>query len=131
VLARTYIQSPDRYTTFYRQLSASLEQGGVEIVSSPGDATAVVKVENDQTGQKVLTVSGRNVPAEYDVYYTVTYSVWASGKPLLESRTLSVRQDYTYDETRVLGKNREQEIIRETIVQDLVRQVNQELSRLN
>ena len=76
VLAQTYIQTQDRYSEFYRQLRATLQQGGVELVSSPADATAVIKVEADETGQKVLTVSGRNVPTEYDVYYTIGYSVW-------------------------------------------------------
>ena len=130
VLANTYINAEDRYTVFYRDFSATLEQGGIQLVTSPKDATAVVRIERDQTGQKVLTVSGRNVPAEYDVYYTISYSVWVDGMAVLPSRTLSVSQDYTYDETSLLGKNREQEAIRKVIVKDLIRQVSQELSRL-
>ena len=131
VLANTYINAEDRYTVFYREFSAALEQGGIQLVTSPSDATAVVRIERDQTGQKVLTVSGRNVPAEYDVYYTIGYSVWVDGTAVLPSRTLSVSQDYTYDATSLLGKNREQEAIRKVIVKDLIRQVSQELSRLD
>jgi outer membrane lipopolysaccharide assembly protein LptE/RlpB len=44
---------------------------------------------------------------------------------------LSSSQDYTYDETLVLGKAREENELREAISKDLVRQVNQEFSRLH
>lgn len=131
VFAKTYIDAQDHYTNFYRDFSASLEQEGVVLVSSPFDATAVVRIEKDVSGQRVLTVSGRNIPTEYDVYYSISYSVWADGKELLSSRTLSSSQDYTYDETRVLGKAREAKELREAISKDLVRQVNQEFSRLH
>ncbi len=131
LLARTHISASDEYTLFYRELTVALEQGGVALVPSRTDATAELRIEKDLTGQKVLTVSGRNVPEEYDVFYTISYSVWADGEPVLASRTLSVSQDYTYDETRLLGKRREEVFIREAIVKDLVRLVSQELSRLN
>jgi outer membrane lipopolysaccharide assembly protein LptE/RlpB len=131
VMARTYIEAPDRYSIFFRQLSAALERGGVQLVTSPVDATAIIRIEKDVTGQQVLTISARNVPTEYDVYYSISYSVWAEGETLQPSRTLSFSQDYTYDETLVLGKAREEREIREAVARELVRQVNQELTRLS
>jgi LPS-assembly lipoprotein len=131
VLARTYIEAPDRYSVFYREFRAQLERNGVQVVSSPGAASAVIRIEKDRTGQQVLTISARNVPTEYDVYYSISYSVWADGKPLQESRTLSFSQDYTYDETLVLGKAREEQQIREAVARELVRRVDQELTRLS
>jgi LPS-assembly lipoprotein len=130
VLARAYIEAPDRYSVFYRQFVAELERGGIQLVSSPIDATAIIKIEKDVTGQQVLTISARNVPTEYDVYYSVSYSVWTEGEAIIPSRTKSFSQDYTYDETRVLGKAREEREIREAVAGELVRQINQELARL-
>ncbi|MEC9375686.1 MAG: LPS assembly lipoprotein LptE [Pseudomonadota bacterium] len=130
LLGRTYIEAPDRYSVFYRQLYSKLERGGIIIVSSPIDSTAVIRIEKDITGQQVLTISSRNVPTEYDVYYSVTYSVLVDGKVILPSRTLSFSQDYAYDETRILGKAREEMRIRESVAAELVRLINQELSRL-
>jgi LPS-assembly lipoprotein len=129
-MATTYIETQDRYTIFYRELSASLRIGGVELVDSSVDASAIIRIESDQSGQRVLTVSGRNVPTEYDVYYRVQYSVWMDGQETLPSHSISQNRDYTYDETLVLGKNREEQGIREAIAKDLVRRVSQELSRL-
>ena len=50
VFAKTYIDAQDRYTNFYRDFSASLEQEGIVLVSSPFDATAVVRIEKDVSG---------------------------------------------------------------------------------
>jgi len=129
-LATTHIQTDDRYTEFYRGLRESLQQGGVEVVDSVVAASAVIRIEDDRSGQTVLTVSGRNIPTEYDVYYSVRYSVQVDGVEVLPARTLVKRQDYTYDSTKVLGKQREEQMLREAIARELVRQVSQQLSRL-
>jgi LPS-assembly lipoprotein len=129
-LATTYIDTADRYTVFYRELLAELRRGGVEIVDSPVDASSVVRLERDNTGQRVLTVSGRNVPTEFNVYYDLVYSVWTNGEEVLPAQTLSVNQSYTYDETTVLGKNREEQEIRNSLAMNLVRQVARQLSLL-
>jgi LPS-assembly lipoprotein len=129
-MAQTYISAQDQYSPFYRDLRVALQQGGVNLVGSPLDADAVIRIERDYSGKKVLTVSTDNRPTEYDVFYTISYSVWMKGQEVLPSRTLTLTQDYTYDETLVLGKNREEEIFLKAISSDLVRQVSQELSRL-
>ena len=129
-LATTYIDTPDRYSVFYRELRAELEQGGVQIVDSPVHSNAIIRVEQDSSGQSVLTVSGRNVPTEYDVFYTVRYSVWINSEEALPTQFLSLNQSYTYDTTTVLGKNRERDAIHDSLAENLVRQVAKQLSLL-
>jgi LPS-assembly lipoprotein len=129
-MANTFIDAKDTYTPFYRDLSIALEQGGVNLKKSPLDAEAVVRIERDETGQRVLTVSSRNVPEEYDVYYRISYSVFLDGKQVVSSRSLTREEDYTFDSTEKLGKDREAEEFRAAISKDLVRQVTYELSQL-
>jgi len=122
-MSRTYIATDDHYSLFYRTFQTQLENAGAEIVDSPGDATAEFVILSDDTGQRVLSVSARNVPTEFEVYYTVYYTVRGGEKTLLEPQLQTLTRDYTYDETRVLGKAREEELLREAIVDDLVRLV--------
>lgn len=129
-MTTTYIDTEDRYTIFYRELTSMLRSGGVELVDSAVDASAIIRIEQDKSGQDVLTVSTRNVPTEYNVYYIVRYSVWMNGREVLPQHSVSLSQDYTTDSTLTLGKNRERDAIHEAIAGDLVRQVSQELSRL-
>jgi outer membrane lipopolysaccharide assembly protein LptE/RlpB len=48
----------------------------------------------------------------------------------LEPQTLTGTRDYTYDATLVLGKAREEELLRDAIVNDLVRIVLKQISTL-
>ncbi len=129
-MQRTWIDTDDRYTLFYRQLLRELEAAGVDVVDNPADATAVFSILSDETDQRVLSVSARNVPREYEVYYTVYYGVEAGGDTLLAPQLQTVTRDYTWDETQVLGKAREEELLRESIARDLVRTVLIQLSSL-
>ena len=127
-MSHTYIETVDRHSLFYRRLRDHLRAAGVELVESPVAATATFAIVADDTGQRVLSVSARNVPTEFEVYYTVAYSVSAGTNTLLDSRTQTLTRDYTWDETLVLGKEKEEELLREAIVDDLVRVVLIQLS---
>ena len=129
-MARTYIDTDDRYSLFYRKLTHRLEQAGVAVVDSPQDATAELVIHSDDTGRRVLSVSARNVPTEYEVYYTVFYSLVAGDSVLMPPQVKTLTRDYTYDQRRVLGKEREEELLREAIAEDLVRVVLLQLSSL-
>ena len=129
-MERTYIAAADERSLFYRELRAALEASGVELVDSASDATATMNISIDETDQRVLSVSARNVPTEYEVYYTIEYGLYGGDKNLLEVQMLTLTRDYTYDSTLVLGKAREEELLREAIVDDLVRVVLKQISTL-
>ena len=93
----------------------------MKLVDSPADATAIFTIKTDITSQRVLAVSARNVPREYEVYYTITYSLTSGEQTLIDSRTQTQVQGYTWDETKVLGKSLEEQVLRNAIVDDLVR----------
>lgn len=127
-MATTYIEATDRYTPFYRKIRAALRNGGVQVTSNPSQAGAVLRILEDDTGQRVLSVSARNTPLEYDVYYVVRYSLEIAGKEALPAQQLVLTRDYTYDETLVLGKDTESEVIRQALADDLVGVVTRRLS---
>lgn len=127
-MERTYIETGDRHSQFYRELRAGLRSAGVVLADSAASATAIFLISYDETGRRVLSVSARNVPTEYEVYYSIEYSLEAGPKNLLERQTLTLTRDYTYDSTLVLGKAREEELLRDAIVADLVRIVLKQIS---
>lgn len=127
-MARTYIETSDRHSLFYRRLRDSFRAAGVELTESAVNATATFSIVSDDTGQRVLSVSARNVPTEYEVYYTVVYGLQTERKRLLPVRSQTLTRDYTWDETLVLGKEKEEQLLREAIVDDLVRVVLIQLS---
>ena len=129
-MAQTYIETNDRYSLFYRELRSSLRRSGVEIVDAPAAATATFTIYSDSTGQRVLSVSARNVPREFEVFYSVYYDVVTSDKVLLAAREQILTRDYIWDETLVLGKEKEEQLLREAVVDDLIRVILIQLSLL-
>ena len=129
-MERTYIAAADRHSLFYRELRVALDTAGVNVVDDSANATATLTISRDVTDQRVLSVSARNVPTEFEVFYTIAYSLDSGRDNLLATQTLTVTRDYTYDSTRVLGKAREQELLREALVDDLVRIVLKQISAI-
>ena len=129
-MARTYISVDDQNSQFYRALREQLQAAGVDVVDSVAASTATLSITFDETDQRVLSVSARNVPTEYEVYYTIQYGIDDGVRNLLEPQTLTVTRDYTYDSRLVLGKAREEELLRKAIVEDLVRIVLKQIATL-
>lgn len=130
VMNVTYVDAKDVRSDFMRGLTSALEAGGATLVATREGATAVLKVERDQTGQRVLSVSARNTPTEYEIYYTVTYSVRSAEAELLASRTLTLTRDYSFNDEALLAKQHEEEYLREALARDLVAQVMRSLASL-
>ena len=129
-MQRTYISTPDEFSQFYRELRRNLIAAGVELTDSAEDATATLTILYDFTDQRVLSVSARNVPTEFEVFYTVQYTITSGEKSLLGLQELTLTRDYTYDSTLVLGKAKEEQLMRDAIVGDLVRIIMEQISTI-
>jgi LPS-assembly lipoprotein len=129
-MSHTYIESTDKHSLFYRKLRVSFKNSGIDLVESALEASAVFSIISDVTGQRVLSVSARNVPREFEVFYTVMYGLKTEKESLLDPRSQTLTRDYTWDETQVLGKEKEEQLMREAIVDDLVRTILIQLSAL-
>lgn len=129
-MAVTYVDTDDRYTDFNRALHESLRVSGARLANRPEDATAIVRIIKDESGQRVLSVSARNTPEEYEVFYAVEYSVTNGQAELIAPQIIELTRDYSYDETAVLAKQREQAILRKALARDLAGLVVRRLASL-
>jgi LPS-assembly lipoprotein len=129
-MGKTYVTSPRAHSDFLQTLTNTLRQRGAEVLQAPEDSAAVLDIVADDTGQRVLSVSARNIPREYEVYYTVTFSLKLSGENVIDHETLVVTRSYTFDETEVLAKAAEEEILRRALAEDLARRVVQRIVSL-
>ena len=127
-MAVIHIAAKDRYSPFYRDLVSELRRSDVSLTDDPAQARTIVKVLTDDTGRRLLAVSGRNVPVEYEVYYRVRFAVDVDGIEVVPLEQLSLSRSFAYDETQVLGKDREEESIRRAIARDLVGLVTRRLT---
>jgi LPS-assembly lipoprotein len=130
VMAVTYLDTQDRYSALTQALRDHLLASGARLVDDPAAATARLRVLRDESGQRVLSISARNTPQEYEVYYVVEYAVTAGGSELLPVQRLELTRDYTYDEAAVLAKQREQAQLRQALARDIAAQIVRRVASL-
>jgi LPS-assembly lipoprotein len=128
--AYTYIETRDEQTDFAQDLRKALIASGSQVIRTQGSSGVTIKVHEDELTERILSVSARNIPTEYELTYRVEYSVTADGKPLIEREEISATRDISFDEAQLLAKEREQEILRAALARDLVALVMRRLAAL-
>jgi LPS-assembly lipoprotein len=130
VLANAQLIGEDLQTDFAQGLRRALLTSGGKLTERSEEATGVVRIHRDEVTRKVLSVSALNTPREFEVTYTVEFSVDGAGVLLLPIQKVSVTRDYSFDETKLLAKENEEDVIRQGMAQDLVAIVMRRLSSI-
>jgi LPS-assembly lipoprotein len=120
VLARPYVLLKDPYTDFSREFEHQLKSSGAALQVLRANATATIDVTKDLVVQRTLSVSALNIPTEYELTYTVTFSVEGTDKELLAPQTISLSKDYSFEENVLLAKEHEADVLRQQMARDLV-----------
>ena len=128
---RPYIEAPDQQSDFVQSLRREMVISGAHPVDSPEQATAVVHILYAEPVRRVLSVSAQNRPTEYQVTYTVRFSVTAGGRELLAPQQVSSMRSYSFDESLQLAKQHEEAILQQAMGQDLADIVMRRLSRIS
>lgn len=114
-----YIQTDDAYSDFYRELRARLLASGARVAADAAEAKAIVRIKEDRAGQRIASVSARNTPEQYQVFYYIEYSVDMNGAEAIATQEVEVTANYSYDATAVLAKQREQFTMQEALAREL------------
>ena len=133
-VAVVQIETQDAYSDFYRELRASLMATGARVVTNGtlAEADAVrLHIKVDQAGQRLSSVSARNRPEQYEVFYTLEYSADWRGAEVIATNSLELTANYSYDTTAVLAKQREQMTIQQGLARELVHQVIRRIAALD
>ncbi len=130
-MARTYVETSQPTSAFTDSLRAELRTRGLAVVEQADRATARLIVTEDATGQRVLSVSARNIPREYEIFYAITFALETDDGRVIDGESLTLTRSYTFDETQVLGKSREERVLRRALADDLARQVVRRIEALS
>jgi LPS-assembly lipoprotein len=129
-LKSVYVATSDELSPFSIELGRALRASGATTAASAAAADAVIRVAQDRTGRRVLSVSSRNVPQEYQVYYVLGYSVDRGDKQVVPPQEIELSRSYSFSESDLLAKNREETILRDALARDLADLVVRRLASL-
>jgi LPS-assembly lipoprotein len=120
-MARTHVAGLSPYDDLYAALSGVLEANGVEVVDA-ARAIATLRIIERNRGRRVLSVGADGKVREFELFTAVRFKVTGQGDtPILKTQTLTLTRDFLFDETNVLGKSEEADLLYEDMEDELVR----------
>lgn len=129
-LRSVHIATEEELSPFAVELRRALERSGASLAAVPAGADAVIRVRQDRTGRRVLSVSARNTPQEYEIYYSVEFSIDRGGQEAVAAQQINLTRYFSFDETLLLAKDREETVLREAMARDLADLVLRRLESL-
>lgn len=129
-LTITHVAADDVQSDFVQDLRRALLASGVRLSPARADSTAVIEVQRDELVERIISISARNIPREYELTYTVRIRVLRGDSEVLAPEEISLSRDFSFDERAVLAKEREKENLRAALARDLVGIVMRRLSSL-
>ena len=126
-----YLEVPDEQSEFAQALRASLRASGARLLERPDPAGATSCMSPaTRVTERVLTVSTRNIPTDYELTYDVNLRVDRAGGELIAPDALSLSRIYSFDETKLLAKEREKQILLQALARDMAGLVLRRLASL-
>jgi LPS-assembly lipoprotein len=104
----------------------------IKIVPTTNEAQVVISLSQEKFDKRVLTVSAVSGKlAEIELTFQVNLAVQQpDGTILLEPQPLTLWRDYSFDETAVLAREAEEELLHQEMFQDLIAQILRRLQTI-
>jgi LPS-assembly lipoprotein len=120
-MTQTRLIIDNEYGPFARRLKTLLEQNGVELVTEE-DATAILEIPVNNVVTEVLTIGDNARVREYRISHTVQFRLLDdNGKELVPMQSMRQTREISFDEQEILAAAREQEYLKQDLVNTLSR----------
>jgi LPS-assembly lipoprotein len=114
-----------------KNLSKSLTNNGVKVLPSTYGADLILETVKEESEKRILSLSGRGVVNEYELYYRVRYRTKMVGAELWSPvQTVEARRDFSYTDANLLAKQSEEARLNENMQADVVSSLLRRLSAL-
>lgn len=116
----------DRDLAIEEPLREALRERALVLVGDREAADVVLRVTDESETQRIVSVRSTGRVSEYELGHAVSMLIRRDGDDLDAPRSpdrVEVVREYTYDESRVLGKENEARILRLEMRDELVRQI--------
>ena len=119
------------------ELGASLRRlvatsGTTRIMEEAEQADARLQILSSDRGREILSLTGAGKVREYQLTQTLRFQLLdKAGKALIPPTSISARREYTFDDSQVLGKEQEEDLLYRDMQNDLVQQMMRRLAAVD
>lgn len=128
---RGELDLPDNMKTVYidgasdglrNQFKAAMLNSQVKVVNAKADAGTLIKVSDEETAKRALSLGSSGYANQYGLEYRFTYEVQdGKGKIIVPSQPVEIRREYFNNQQLILGKDNEEIVIQNEMYQQAVR----------
>ncbi len=105
--------------------------GDTTVVSDPKAAEAIIEVQGESREKATLSLNTQGRIREYSLYYRLRFRVKDNKeKELLPSTEITLKRDISFNESQVIAKEKEEEMLYRDMQSDLVQQILRRMSAL-
>lgn len=124
----TTIVAANPYSPLVRELTRALSGADVTVVPAGAKAAAELHILQDAGSQRVLSVDSNDRPQEYELAYTVQFSLTQAGAALLAPQTVTLTRNFVFNPNNVLAANEQAARLLDAMRDDIVRVVLRRLA---
>jgi LPS-assembly lipoprotein len=117
-----YVDTNNQHSEMVRGLRRALQANGISVVDEKTDSVAVLKIIQERTDKRVLSVDENGRAREYEITYRVSFALNASGIAA-DEHEVELMRDFLFDPENVLGKSNEEELLLRAMQQDMTRMI--------
>lgn len=116
-------------TALTRELKRYLQASHVTVVKDARSAQASLEILQENQDKSILSLNSQGRVREYSLSYQVRFRlIDQAGKELLQTTTVEQHRELSFDESQVLAKEGEEQLLYQTMQSDLVQQLLRRLS---
>ena len=121
---------PDAKTGIALDLKRNIEAGtNAKVVDDPKNAEAILELSAENKEKIILSLTGTGRVREFRLRYSMRYRVHdGKGNEYVPSSVVQLTRDVTYDDSAILAKEAEEQLLFRDMQTDLVQQVLRRLS---
>ena len=117
------------HSDLHRELYRQLKIAGSEIVPSATESAYLLHISDVEADTRLLSVNSRNKAVEFELIESATFGLRSTaGQQLVAPQRIKVLRIQYRPELEVLGSNREAELLRQDMREELAGRIIQRLS---
>ncbi len=117
--------------TISKNLVKSLKTNGIEVLNTDENADVLLELLGEESEKRILSLSGRGLVNEFELYYRVHYRTREAGAALWSPvQTIESRRDFSYSDANLLAKQGEEKQLNENMQADVLSNLIRRLSKL-
>ncbi|MGC2164830.1 MAG: LPS assembly lipoprotein LptE [Gallionella sp.] len=124
-----YIDAAKSNSPLVDDLRGALELNKVGVVDSADQAKVILSIVSEIPDKQVLSLGSDGRVNEFRLFYRVSIRAYDKQHEWIPAEEIQLRNDFSYDDSKVLAKEAEESMLLKSMRADMVQQIMHRLAR--